>query len=86
MGGSVSAVSAAGRTRFGPAKGTGLARVERNGSVRMLRPAVCSSTVECPTQVAFRASPATRSGGGGKASVLHAPRPAGALSFHLPPE
>ena len=66
MGGSVLAVRAAGRTRLGPAKGTGLARDDRKGSVRMLSPRVCSSTVECPIHVAFSASPSTRSGGGGK--------------------
>jgi hypothetical protein len=43
-------------TRRGPMKGTGLARSDRTGSVRMLRPLAWASIVACPTAVTVRPS------------------------------
>ena len=41
----------------------GPALLLHTGSVRMLSPLVCTSTLECPTHVASIRSPSTRAGG-----------------------
>ena len=46
--------------RFGPAHGTGDARLPHTGSVSTLRPPTCTRNVECPTHVAVSASGAAR--------------------------
>src|SRR3546814_14782828 len=45
------------RTRFGPVKLKGEARSDQVGSVNMLRPWVCTSTVAWPTHVATICGP-----------------------------
>ena len=55
------------RTRFGPANGSGLARFEYIGSVRMLPDGVWIRKVEWPTKVAIAAAPS--SGGGRRGST-----------------
>src|SRR3546814_11083157 len=50
-------------TRFGPSGGRGLAWSDQIGSVRILRPAACTSTVACPTQVATMPRGAAKAGG-----------------------
>ena len=49
-------------TRVGP-NPNGPALLLHTGSVRMLMPFVCTSTLECPTHVTSIRSPPTRAGG-----------------------
>ena len=70
--------TAGGRTRFGPVHGVGPMRVDITGSVRMLRPSTCTSTVAWPMTVARIEPSSTLSTGGATGTsstcVGHGPR------------
>src|SRR6267143_6581308 len=61
MGGRSASRMPGGMRRRGPAKPTGLARSPQCGSVRMLTPASCTSSVECPIHVTVGVVPLLRS-------------------------
>ncbi len=78
MGGISSNGTAGGRTRLGPVHGVGPMRMDITGSVRMLRPSTCTSTVAWPITVARIEPSSTLSTGGATGTsstcVGHGPR------------
>ena len=50
-------------TRLGPTNENGETRSDQTGSIRMLRPAVCSSRLACPTNEMRQVLSSTRAGG-----------------------
>src|ERR1700677_4001844 len=65
MRGSCSKFRPGGRTRFGPAQLTGLARSENIGSIRTAEPENCRRKLEWPIKVTAKSPGATGGGGGG---------------------